>query len=173
MFNWLFYSWSKFSIPWHAGLLPEFHTKSPLKGYKVNVYQNLSQSAVGNSKYLFFGWKCMKCMLQYNIRKYQSFYQNSFIKVKVDWKNSRRFWGVLYCKPVIPLSLNRHLHVDQLDVVRRFNSLCFFHSSITQTRCFTILWHCEWWSWLSKIHFLYLVKTYCYCSRSCSCLSLL
>ena len=30
------------------------HTKSPLKGYMVNVYQNLSQTAVGNSKYLFF-----------------------------------------------------------------------------------------------------------------------
>ena len=44
---------------------------------------------------LFFGWKCMKCMLQYTIRKYQSFYQNSFIKVKVDWKNSRRSQGVL------------------------------------------------------------------------------
>ena len=54
MFNSLFYSWSKFSIPRHASLLPEFHTKSPLKGYMVNVYQNLSQTAVGNSKYLFF-----------------------------------------------------------------------------------------------------------------------
>ena len=171
MFNSLFYSWSKFSIPRHASLFPEFHKKK--KRIYGKCLPKFESDCCWKLKISFFCWKCMKCMLEYMIRKYQSFYQNSFIKVKVDWKNSRRFWGVLYCKPVIPLSLNRHLHVDQLDVVRRFNSLCFFHSSITQTRCFTILWHCEWWSWLSKIHFLCLVKTYCYCSRSCSCLSLL
>ena len=34
----------------------------------------------------------------------------------------------------------------------------FFHFSITQTRCFTILWHSAWWSRPSKIHFLYLAN---------------
>ena len=48
-----------------------------------NIENNLSQYVVGNSKF-FFRWKCMKCMLEYMIRQYQSFLSKLVYKVEVD-----------------------------------------------------------------------------------------
>lgn len=101
-FYWWFYFLSKSSICWHAHLLPEFHTKSPLRWHMVTGYQNLSQYGLGNSK-SFFCWKCLKYMLRYIIRKYQSFLSKLVYKVKVDWKNSKRSLHVLGL--TLPVSL--------------------------------------------------------------------
>ena len=93
---WSFYFWSKSSMCWHASLLTEFHTKSPLKGHMVTGYRNLSQKiyVLGNSKFILAGNVWNVC---WNIGwdNVNHFYQNSFITVKVDWKNSTRSRGVL------------------------------------------------------------------------------
>ena len=89
LLNWSFYFWSKSSICWHLhlSLLPEFHTKSPLKRHTVwLMFPEIWVSMLLETQnHFFFCWKYMKYMVEYMIRK-----DHAIILSKLSYKGKVR-----------------------------------------------------------------------------------